>query len=379
MTRTVEFYFDFVSTTSYLAYTQLPALAERINAQIVWKPALLGGIFKETGNSAPITVPAKGAWMYKDLMRFAKRYNVPFVLNPHFPFNSLHLMRGALVAQRDGYLERYINAVFPAIWVDGLNMTDPAVAGPVLAKAGIDAEALFEAIQAPEIKHALIQETAQAVERGVFGMPAFFVDDELFFGQDRLDFVEEALLAQPIDDGISDRGDDEGSPLNIVVRQANHEDAGWMQESFDKHAWGKPEGYFANCCRLQDEGRLVLLVATVDGNYAGHCKIIWEPTYPYFKENKIPETQDLNVLAQYRRNGIATKLVEETERLIGERSEWAGIGFGLYRDYGAAQRMYVLRGYVPDGQGIVYEDVPVTPGESYCVDDGLVLGLVKRL
>lgn len=167
--------------------------------------------------------------------------------------------------------------------------------------------------------------------------------------------------------------------MPITVRQATHADAEWMQESFAKLAWGKPDGYFADCCRLQDEGKVVLLVAEDNGGYVGHCKIVWEPYYPYFKKHGIPETQDLNVIASYRRQGVASALMDETERRIGERSEWAGIGFGLYGDYGAAQRMYVLRGYVPDGTGIVHNDVYVTPGESYPVDDGLVLGLVKKL
>lgn len=165
----------------------------------------------------------------------------------------------------------------------------------------------------------------------------------------------------------------------MIIRQASHADADWMQESFSKIGWTKPDGYFADCCRLQGEGKLVLLVATIDGDYVGHCKVIWEPDYPFFKEKNIPETQDLNVLGEYRRQGIATGLMDESERLIGERSRVAGIGFGLYGDYGAAQRMYILRGYVPDGRGIVYNDVYVTPGESYRVDDDLVLGLVKQL
>lgn len=167
--------------------------------------------------------------------------------------------------------------------------------------------------------------------------------------------------------------------MSTVVRQATSNDAEWMQESFAQIGWTKPEGYFADCCRLQEDGKLVLLVAEDNGQYVGHCKIVWEPGYPYFKEHAIPETQDLNVLGSYRRQGVASALMDEAERRIGQRSEWAGIGFGLYGDYGAAQRMYVLRGYVPDGMGIVYQDVYVTPGESYRVDDDLVLGLVKKL
>jgi len=199
MTRSVEFYFDYGSPTTYLAYTQLTNLAERTGAKIVWKPALLGGIFKESGNQSPATNPAKSAWMRSDIARFAKCYGVPFKMNPHFPVKTLYLMRGALVAQRDGCFDLYNEAIFNAIWVDEKDMSDPAVVGEILAEVGIDGEALFAAIQEAEIKQALIEETANAVKRGLFGMPTFFVGDELFFGQDRLDFVEEALRAQPGD------------------------------------------------------------------------------------------------------------------------------------------------------------------------------------
>ncbi|MEZ4867229.1 MAG: GNAT family N-acetyltransferase [Caldilineaceae bacterium] len=166
---------------------------------------------------------------------------------------------------------------------------------------------------------------------------------------------------------------------NFTIRQAQPEDAERMQASFAQIGWSKPAGYFATCCQQQDAGQLVLLIAEDEGSYVGHCKIVWEPTYPHFKEHGIPEVQDLNVLGAYRRQGAASRLMDEAERRIGERSAVAGIGFGLYRDYGAAQRMYVLRGYVPDGRGIAYRDAYVEPGQSYPVDDDLVLGLVKRL
>lgn len=166
---------------------------------------------------------------------------------------------------------------------------------------------------------------------------------------------------------------------HFTIRQATHADAARMQEHFARIGWSKPEGYFAACCQRQDAGELVLLIAEHEGDYVGHCKVVWAPDYPHFKENGIPETQDLNVLSHYRRQGVASLLMDEAERLIGERSAVAGIGFGLYRDYGAAQRMYVLRGYVPDGRGIAYQDLYVEPGQSYPVDDDLVLGLVKRL
>lgn len=166
----------------------------------------------------------------------------------------------------------------------------------------------------------------------------------------------------------------------IEIRRAGRDDADWMQTSFDTQiGWQKPPGYFHACCDLQDDDKLVLLVAHEGDQYVGHCKIIWEPGYPYYRENGIPEIQDLNVLPDYRRQGVATRMTDMAEAIIGERSDKVGIGFGLYRDYGAAQRMYILRGYVPDGQGVVYQDEYVTPGASVPVDDDLVLHLVKQL
>ena len=115
---TIEFFFDYGSPASYLAYTQMPGIAQRTGATIVYRPMLLGGVFKATGNQSPVTIPAKGAWMMTDLPRFAKRYGVPYVRNPHFPINTLNLMRGAIAAEMDGRLVPYSDAIFRAIWVD---------------------------------------------------------------------------------------------------------------------------------------------------------------------------------------------------------------------------------------------------------------------
>ena len=195
MSKTVEFFYDYGSPTAYLAWTQLPKVAARTGATIEWKPALLGGIFKETGNRAPATVPAKGKWMFDDIHRYAKRYEVPFAMNPHFPVNTIYLMRGALVAQRDGYLDKYNEAVFKGMWVDGLEMANMEIFAKVLSEAGIDPVSFAEAIKDPAIKKELFVRTDEAIAKGLFGMPAFIIDDELHWGQDRLDFVEEALAA----------------------------------------------------------------------------------------------------------------------------------------------------------------------------------------
>jgi len=166
--------------------------------------------------------------------------------------------------------------------------------------------------------------------------------------------------------------------MTISIRQATSGDATWLQSSFDTiFDWKKPDGYFEGVCQLQDQNKVVLLFAVQESIYLGHCKVVWQPHYPHFKSQGIPEIQDLNVRPDYRRQGIASQLLDEAEKRIQKQSDKVGIGFGLYADYGAAQRLYVKRGYIPDGHGVYYNSGVVTPGESYPVDDDLVLYLVK--
>lgn len=195
MSRTVEFFFDFGSPTSYLAFTQLPRIAAERGARIRWRPMLLGGVFKATGNASPVTVPAKGRWMGQDIARWARRYGVPFSFNPNFPINTLTLMRGAVGMQlrQPESFARYRDAVFAALWQDGRDLGDAAVLAATLADAGLDPQAFAALVADPEVKAGLIASTDEAVSRGVFGAPSFFVGDAMFFGQDRLDFVREAL------------------------------------------------------------------------------------------------------------------------------------------------------------------------------------------
>ena len=194
MTKTVEFFYDFGSPTVYLAATQLPAIAAPVGATIDWRPMLLGGVFKSTGNQSPVVVPAKAAYMNNDLKRFAKRYGVPFRFNPHFPINTLALMRGAVAYQDDVVVSStYRDAIFMAIWVEARNLNEPDVIGQVLSDAGLDPAELMNRIGQQTVKDQLIASTEEAVNRGVFGAPTFFVGEQMFFGQDRLDFVAEAI------------------------------------------------------------------------------------------------------------------------------------------------------------------------------------------
>jgi 2-hydroxychromene-2-carboxylate isomerase len=195
LSRSIDFYWDFGSPTSYLAHTQLPGIARAAGAALVSQPVLLGGIFQATGNRSPVEVPAKARWMFADLARFARRLGVPFAFNPHFPVNTLTLMRGAVGLQlRDPErFDAYVDAVFDAMWVRSRPLGDPAEVAAVLAAAGVAADDFAALVTDPQVKDALKQRTEAAVARGVFGAPTMIVGDQMFWGQDRLDFVAEAL------------------------------------------------------------------------------------------------------------------------------------------------------------------------------------------
>jgi 2-hydroxychromene-2-carboxylate isomerase len=195
MSKTVEFYFDLGSPATYLAYTQLPKICERTDSQLIYIPILLGGVFKATGNASPATIPAKGRYMFQDLDRYAKRYGVPLKFNPHFPINTLMLMR-AVTGMQLRHPERFqafIDCLFHALWVEGRSLDDLATVASVLTQNGFDPNEVLALTADEEVKATLKDNTEKAVQRGVFGAPSMFVDNQLFFGQDRLDFVLEAL------------------------------------------------------------------------------------------------------------------------------------------------------------------------------------------
>lgn len=197
MNRTLEFFFDVGSSAAYLAWTQLPKLRAETGAQIVHKPMLLGAVFQAIGNRSPGEVKAKGHYMLQDFGRFAQRYGVPFNFNPFFPVNTLVLMRGAtaLLMHQPERFDAYVDAVFQALWVDGLNMGEPAQIAAVLQKAGFDSQALLALTAEASVKEQLKSVTTEAIERGVFGAPTFFIGEQMFWGQDRLDFVRETLAS----------------------------------------------------------------------------------------------------------------------------------------------------------------------------------------
>jgi len=195
MSKTVDFYFDVGSPSSYLAWTQLPKICADAGALLVYKPMLLGGVYQATGNASPATIPAKGRYTNMDYMRYAKRYGVSLVMNPHFPIITLHLMRvatGVLLKAPDQFQD-FLAVTFKGLWVDALDLNQAELTSRMLADGGFPPAQVEALANDPEIKAALRATTDEAVRRGVFGAPTTFVDDEMFFGQDRLGLIEEAL------------------------------------------------------------------------------------------------------------------------------------------------------------------------------------------
>lgn len=198
MTKTVDFIFDFASPNAYFAHHVLKDICARRGAKMNVIPCLLGGIFKATNNQAPMIAfgPVKGKMAYEMLEtdRFIKKHRLErFKFNPHFPVNTLTVMRGLIAAEMDGAKDTYIDIVLKAMWEEGENMADPGVISRVLAAGGLDAARLLEMTQNPELKEKLAGNTQAAVDRGAFGIPTFYVGKEMFFGKERLVQVEEML------------------------------------------------------------------------------------------------------------------------------------------------------------------------------------------
>lgn len=200
MTRTApQFLFDFGSPNAYLSHLAIPAIEQRIGVKFEYVPILLGGIFKSTNNKSPVETLAgiknKREFQAIETERFVKRFKVqPYVFNPHFPVNTLNLMRTAIAAQLEGVFEKYVEAAFHYMWREPKKMDDPETAAKALESSGLDARKLFARAQEPEVKGKLIKNTEEAVARGAFGSPTFFVGNEMFFGKEQLREVEETVL-----------------------------------------------------------------------------------------------------------------------------------------------------------------------------------------
>lgn len=200
MKKTVQFLFDFGSPNAYLCHKVLPAIEERTGVAVQYVPILLGGVFKLSNNRSPFEstadIPNKRAYEMLEMKRFIAKHGITqFKFNPFFPINTLSIMRGAVAAQAQGGLAPYVDAMFSAMWEQGRNLNDVNEILTVLQNAGLDAKALLEGSQSPDVKAQLMANTQQAFDRGAFGSPTFFVGDEMYFGKDRLADFEQQISA----------------------------------------------------------------------------------------------------------------------------------------------------------------------------------------
>ncbi len=193
MSKKIEFYFDFASPTTYLAYYRLQQIVKKYDAEIEYKGVLLGGVFKATGNSSPVLVPAKARYMNQDITRFAKRYEVELNLNPFFPINTLPLMRGYYAAKELGLGDEYMKEGFDRMWIHKGNFSKPEALAEMVKDLGIDETEFQNLVSSDSIKNQLKTTTEELVKRGGYGVPTLYQGDDMYFGQDRLDFIEEEL------------------------------------------------------------------------------------------------------------------------------------------------------------------------------------------
>lgn len=198
MSKSLDFIFDFASPNAYFAYHALQPILENTNTTLNIIPCLLGGIFKTTNNQPPMLAFAQvnGKLDYErlEIKRFIEKHQLSsFTFNPHFPVNSIVLMRGAIAMQKENRLEDYVKAGLKAMWEDGLKMDDTDVFSQTMTEHGFDGVALLEKIQNPEVKQQLATNTQDAVDRGCFGVPTFYIGSEMFFGKERLQQIEEYL------------------------------------------------------------------------------------------------------------------------------------------------------------------------------------------
>lgn len=191
--KRVEFFYDYASTYSYLAHREIERIAAAEGADLVFKPMVLGFVFKATGNSMPAAVPAKAAYMVHDVRRWVRHYGLPFRMPSVFPVNTIRALRAAVVALEEGTFTAYHHAVMAAYWANDQDIGDSEILAAIASTAGLDGPRLIARSEEAQIKANLKANTDEAVERGAFGAPTFFVGDQMFWGNDRLEFLAQAL------------------------------------------------------------------------------------------------------------------------------------------------------------------------------------------
>jgi 2-hydroxychromene-2-carboxylate isomerase len=193
----VEFHFDFGSPNAYLSHKVIPGIETRTGVRFTYVPVLLGGVFKATSNVPPAIanrgILNKGEYQKLEMRRFIRRHGIAFQMNPHFPVNTLQVMRGAIVAGEEGFLPAYVDAVYDHMWAEPKKMDDPEVIAAALTSSGLDGAHILARAQEPAIKAKLAENTERSVARGTFGSPTFFVGEEIYFGKDTLRDVEDAI------------------------------------------------------------------------------------------------------------------------------------------------------------------------------------------
>ena len=196
--KVIEFYFDVGSPYSYIGFHRIQQIAQQYQAELIWKPMLLGGVFKATGNSSPMAVPAKARYSMIDLQRWAKLWQIPVQMNPYFPINTLQLMRlitAVQLFQSEEFL-KVLTGIFNAMFGQPRNLNDLTTFMQLMQELGLGAEQVKQWLDDEKVKSELKVVTEEAIERGVFGAPSWFVNDELYWGVDHLHFVEDAIQGQ---------------------------------------------------------------------------------------------------------------------------------------------------------------------------------------
>ena len=189
MSKTFEFYFDFVSPYSFIAHKEIRKLEKKNLIKVRYKPVLLGGLHNLHGIKAPAFIPSKAKFMIKDCKLITEKKRISFKFNSYFPIKTLNLMRGALVAEEDNFLNYYIDKIFDSVWKDGLNMNDQPIIDKILKNINVNPKTFFLRLNSESIKNLLKKKTSEAFDKGIFGAPTFFVNNKIFWGQDRLDYA----------------------------------------------------------------------------------------------------------------------------------------------------------------------------------------------
>jgi len=189
MIKSFDFFFDFISPYSYLAHKQIRDIEYQYKIEINYMPILLGGLLNLAEIKAPASIPSKAKFMIKDCKLFAEKLNIKFKFNSYFPIQSLNLMRGVLIAQKENKTSLYIDKFFDACWKDGLNLNDQKIVDEILKELNFNLETFKLKISEHKIKDELKKRTKDAFSKGVFGAPSFIINNKMFWGQDRLEFV----------------------------------------------------------------------------------------------------------------------------------------------------------------------------------------------